>query len=112
MKFKVGDRVQVRTGKDKGKIGQIAKILPKKGRVLVDQVNKKVKHQKARDGEKGQRVEFFAPIDISNISVVDENQKPSRIGYQTENGQKVRIFRTTKKPISAAKIAEKNPAAK
>jgi large subunit ribosomal protein L24 len=92
MKFHVGDTVVVLSGKDKGKTGSIVKILPKTGRVQIDGVNKKIRHIKARDGRPGERVEFFAPLEASNVAIQDpKTKKPTRIGYRIEKGQKVRV---------------------
>lgn len=68
MKIKKGDKVIVTTGKDKGKSGTIVKALPKYDQVLIDGVNMKKKHQKARrQGEKGKVIEVASPIHVSNV---------------------------------------------
>ena len=94
MKLRIGDSVVILAGKDKGKSGVIIKILEDKNLVRVDGINKKIKHVKGREGNAGERVEFFAPIHISNVAVIDpKTKKPSRIGYKIEGGQKTRIFK-------------------
>ena len=70
MHIKKGDNVIVLTGKDKGKKGKIVKVMPKLNRVLVEGVNMKKKHQKARKGgEKGQVIEMITPIHASNVKL-------------------------------------------
>lgn len=94
MKFKKGDPVIVITGKDKGKKGKIMQSFPEEDRVVVEGVNKMLRHVKPkREGEKGQRVEFNAPIHISNVMFLcPKCNKPSRIGYKyLTNKKKNRI---------------------
>lgn len=93
MKFKVGDTVIVNTGKDKGKSGTVSRIFKKRDLILVEGLNKKIKHVKGREGKVGERVEFFAPLPVSNLSIQDpKTKKPSRIGYKIEaDGTKVRF---------------------
>ncbi|MDP3970413.1 MAG: 50S ribosomal protein L24 [bacterium] len=98
MKIKKGDTVKIMAGKDSGKTGKVIQILPKDMKVVVDGVNQVIKHMKSqRKEEKGQRFEFFAPVDVSNVQLIDEkSKKVIRVGYKfLENGQKVRISRKT-----------------
>ncbi len=68
MKIKKGDKVSIITGKDKGKKGQVIKAFPKESRVLVEGINLKKKHQRARkQGEKGKVVEMAHPVHVSNV---------------------------------------------
>ncbi len=115
MKFKTGDNVFIRTGADKGKTGTITKVLRKQGQLVVEGINKKIRHVKGKEGQAGERVEFFAPIDASNVAILDKNGKPSRIGYKEESGEKVLITRTTGEEIIIAKetkVAKKASAKK
>lgn len=108
MKLRVGDSVVILTGKDKGKSGAITKIFAEKGLVSVEGINKKIKHVKGREGNPGERVEFFAPIALSNVAIVDpKTKKPSRIGYKIEKGQKIRITKASGSVIDAPKKAAK-----
>ena len=93
MKIKKGDSVIVIAGKDKGKEGKVVKALPSDDRVVVEGVNIKKRHLRARrSGKKGQIVEFAAPIHVSNVMIKDpKTGKPSRIGYKTVGDKKVRI---------------------
>jgi len=94
LKYKVGDKVVVISGKDKGREGSIERIYPKKGVAIVSDVNIYKKHVKkalARDG-KGGIYEIPRPIDLSKLMVVDsKSSKPTRIGFKVEGGKKLRI---------------------
>ena len=93
MKIKKGDIVIVIAGKDRGKSGAVLRVLPKKGRVLVEGVNMVKKHQKSRRrGQQGQIVIRPTPVDVSNVLVKDpKTGRPTRVGYRTEAGKKVRV---------------------
>ena len=98
MHVKSGDTVQVISGKDKGKVGEILKAIPKTSQVLVKGVNIRTRHVKPRqDGESGQIVTEEAPIHSSNVMLYSEKQKvASRVGYTfTEEGKKVRVLKKT-----------------
>ncbi len=71
MKIKKGDKVIVITGKNKGTVGVVARAFPAEGRVIVEGVNIRKKHEKARRTGKGQIVEKPMPIDASNVMLVD-----------------------------------------
>ncbi len=110
MKFRINDDVVITAGKDRGKTGKITKVLPKKGRVIVEGVNKAIKHVKGQNGEAGERVEFFAPINVSNISMTDpKDGKPSKIGYKVDGKTKVRFARKsgTVLPTATKKTSKK-----
>ncbi|MAF96461.1 MAG: 50S ribosomal protein L24 [Rhodospirillaceae bacterium] len=93
LKIKKGDRVIVTTGKDKGKIGEVMKVLTKKGRAFVQGANMIKRHQRPTQASGGGIVEKEAAIHISNLAHIDpEDDKPTRIGYKTlEGGRKVRF---------------------
>jgi len=108
MKLRVGDNVVILAGSDRGKTGVITKLLPKQDRVVVEGINKRIKHAKGRDGQPGERVEFFAPIHVSNVGVADpKSGKPTKIGYKKENKDKTRIARASGEVIPAAKSDKK-----
>ena len=108
MKFRMGDSVIVTAGKDKGVSGKITKIFQKAGRVSVEGVNKKVRHVKGREGNPGERVEFFAPLDVSNVAIEDpKTKKPSRIGYKVEGGEKVRVSKASGSVLPSANSGKK-----
>lgn len=91
--IKKGDTVIVRTGKDAGKKGKVLQVLTKENRVLVEGLNMKKRHMKARKaGEKGQMVDMAHPISRSNVSMLDpKSGKATRLGVKEVNGKKVRV---------------------
>lgn len=104
MKIKKGDTVVVIAGKDKGAKGKVIAAFPTRDKVLVEGVNRMKKHEKIRTTQRGSKtggiVTQEAPIHISNVQVVDSEGKPTRIGFRRdENGQKVRIARSTGKDL-------------
>ena len=88
-----GDKVIVITGKDKGKTGTIQKVISEKNRVVVEGVNIRKKHNKPTQANPdGGIVEVYAPIDASNVMLVDpKTKKPTRIGHKEVKGKKVRF---------------------
>ena len=102
MKIKKGDNVMVMAGKDRGKTGKVMQVFPQEGKVVVDGVNKTVKHAKTRrEGEKGQKIDFFGPINASNVMLIDaKSGKPTRVGYKImEDGRKVRLAKKSQETI-------------
>jgi large subunit ribosomal protein L24 len=98
MHVKKGDTVQVISGKDKGKIGEILQTLQKESKVVVKGVNMRTKHVKPQqEGESGQIVISEAPIHSSNVMLYSEKQKvASRISYSfNADGRKVRMLKKT-----------------
>jgi large subunit ribosomal protein L24 len=93
---KQGDTVKVISGKDRGKIGEITKILKNENKVVVKEINIKRKHVKPRkEGDVGKISQFEAPIHSSNVMLYNEDkQVASRVSYKTdESGNKVRVFK-------------------
>ncbi len=102
MHVKKGDTVQVISGKDKGKIGEILQTLQKESKVLVKGVNFRTKHVKPQqEGESGQIVTSEAPIHSSNVMLYSEKHKvASRICYSVDaKGRKVRMLKKTEEII-------------
>ena len=100
-KLKIGDRVKVIIGKDKGKIGTIKSISRKKNNLVIEGINKKIKHVKPpRKEEAGKIITFDAPIDYSNVMICDENGKTTRVSFDYRENKKVRISTKTKNLIS------------
>ncbi len=97
MKLKVNDTVIVITGKDKGKTGKIIKVLKKSGKVVVEKLNIRTKHIKKSHAGPGSIVKFEAPMDASNVMLLDpKEKKPTRIGYIKEDGKKKRVAKLSK----------------
>lgn len=100
MKIRKGDLVQVIAGKYKSKQGAVKRVLPDAGKIVVEGVNVVKRHLKTRNNvRQGGIVEIEAPIDVSNVMLVDDQGEISRIGFREENGEKVRFFKTTGKPV-------------
>lgn len=93
LKIKKGDRVVVLAGKDKGKKGEVLKVLPKDERVIVNGVNMIKRHQKQSASDEGGIISKEAPIHVSNLSLEDpKDGSPTRVGYKTlDDGRKVRF---------------------
>ncbi|NIA09803.1 MAG: 50S ribosomal protein L24 [Nitrospiraceae bacterium] len=89
-RIKLGDKVVVIAGKDKGKTGKVLRVMPKKERVIVEGINMVKKHMKPTQKQpEGGIVEAEAPIHISNVMLVDPKEgKPTRIGIKYLNDEK------------------------
>jgi len=98
-KLKKGDKVVVLTGKDRGKQGEIAQVMPKDNKAVVDGVNVAVRHTKQSQTTQGGRLPKAMPIDLSNLALMDKNGKPTRVGFRVEDGKKVRFAKTTGEAI-------------
>jgi large subunit ribosomal protein L24 len=93
LKIKKGDKVQVVTGKNKGKVGDVIKVFPSENRIIVSGVNLAKKHTKPSQTNEGGIIQKELPIHISNVSHVDpKSNEITKIGYKTlEDGKKVRF---------------------
>ena len=99
-KYKKGDEVIVKVGKDKGKIGKISKVITSNEKVVITGVNVSKKHQKPSQDSKGGIIDKEMPIHISNLSFYDaELKKPVKIGYKLNNDKKIRINKLSGKEI-------------
>ncbi|WP_319459826.1 50S ribosomal protein L24 [Micromonospora sp. RTP1Z1] len=104
VKVKKGDTVVVIAGKDKGAKGKVIVAYPRQDKVLVEGVNRVKKHTRISTTQRGAKtggiVTQEAPIHVSNVQVLDSEGKPTRVGYRIDdNGQKVRIARSTGKDL-------------
>jgi large subunit ribosomal protein L24 len=102
MKIKKGDRVVVITGRDKGKQGEVIRVLPEENRVVIQGINMRQRHKKARtQTEQSQIVSFEAPIHASNVAHIDPSSgKPTRVGFKfLDDGRKVRVARASGEQI-------------
>lgn len=94
MKIKKGDKVEVLTGKDKGKRGEVLRVYPEKNKVVVEGVAIAKRHVKPNAAnQQGGIVEAEAAIDASNVALIDpKTDMPTRVGYLIkEDGTKVRV---------------------
>ena len=104
MKIKKGDTVEIVAGRDKGARGKVIAAYPRLDKVIVEGVNRVKKHTRISTTQRGAKtggiVTQEAMIDVSNVMVVDPDGRPTRIGYRVdENGQKIRVARTTGKDM-------------
>ena len=95
LKIKKGDHVVVITGKDKGKKGEILKVMPEENRAIVKGVAMVRRHQRQTPSQEGGIIAKEAPIHISNLAIEDpKDGKPTRAGYKfLKDGRKVRFAR-------------------
>lgn len=93
MKIKKGDTVQVLSGNDKGKTGEVLEVIPKTGKVVVKGANVRKKHVKPRkQGEEGGIIPVECAINSSKVNVVCQKcGKATKIGYSIEKDEKVRV---------------------
>ena len=100
-KLKKGDRVVVLSGKDKGKKGEISRVLPAAGKAVVSGVNIAVRHQRQSPQSQGGRIAIEAPIQLSNLALVDpKSGEPTRVGFRIEDGKKVRYAKKSGETIN------------
>ena len=101
MNFKVGDKVVVIAGSDKGKEGKIIKTLRAENKVVVEGVNVVKKHEKPTAMSNGGIIEKEAPIAASNVMIIDpKTKKRTRIGHTTDkNNKKIRIAKKSNEKI-------------
>ncbi len=101
LKIKKGDRVRILQGKDRGKEGEVSRVIPETGKVIVDGLNVVKKHQRAtRATMQGGIIDKEMPIPASNVAVVAADGKPTKVGFRFDDkGNKVRIARRTGEDI-------------
>lgn len=92
-RIKKGDNVVVLSGKDKGRTGTVAQVMPKDGKVLVDGVNIMARHRKpSQANPQGGIDRVPAPMHISKVALADpKDGKPTRVRFETKDGKKVRV---------------------
>ena len=101
---KKGDTVLVLAGRDKGAKGRVIAAYPKLQKVLVEGVGRVKKHTRISSNQRGAQqggiVTQEAPIHVSNVMVIDSEEKPTRVGYRfDEDGKKVRVAKSNGKDI-------------
>lgn len=102
-KIKKGDRVIVRTGRDKGVVGEVLKIVSASNRAVVQGVNKVKRHTAASNTSAGGIIEKEMSIDLSNLAIVDpKDDKATRVGFKKlDDGRKVRFAKRSGEVIDA-----------
>jgi large subunit ribosomal protein L24 len=103
LKIKKGDKVVVLTGRDKGKSGEVLRVLVADERVIVQGVNMVKRHQRQSPGQQGGIVEKEAAIHISNVAHIDpKSNQPTRVGYKfLGDGRKVRFAKRSGEVLDA-----------
>lgn len=93
MKIKKGDNVQILSGNDKGKTGEVLEVIPKEDKIVVKGINVRKKHVKARkQGEESGIISVECSIPSSKANVVcSKCGKATKIGYSVEKDEKVRV---------------------
>ena len=100
-KINKGDRVIVLAGKDKGRQGSVTKVLPKDSKVVVGGINMVQRHTKpTREDPQGGIKHKEMPLHVSNVALMDNAGKPTRVGFKIEDGKKVRVARSTGEVIN------------
>lgn len=100
-KLRKGDKVVVLAGRDKGKQGDIARVLPKDGKAVVAGVNVAIRHQRQTQSAQGGRVSKEMPIALSNLALVDpKTGEATRVGFRLEDGKKVRFAKKSGETIN------------
>ena len=102
-KIKKGDKVVAITGKDKGKTGEVLRVLRKEERVLVQGLNMVKRHQRPTQASPGGIMEKEASVHISNVALIDpKSSEPTRVGTKViEGGRKVRVARRSGEMIDS-----------
>jgi len=96
-KIRKGDKVVVISGRDKGKTGEVLKVIPEDNRVVVQGVQIVKRHTRPTQGSQGGIIEKEAAIHVSNVSHIDpKTSEPTRVGFKTlEDGTKVRVAKAS-----------------
>ena len=102
MKIRSGDRVQVISGKDRGKTGRILRVDTKRERVFVEGLNMIKRHTRPSqvpgaqsDAALGGVIEREGPVHVSNVMILDAKGQPTRIKIEREDGKRFRVAKTT-----------------
>ncbi len=103
LKIRKGDRVVVISGKDKGKKGEVLKVMPEENRVIVSGVAMVKRHQRQTATQEGGIISKEGPIHISNVALEDpKDGRPTRVGYKfLKDGRKVRFAKRSGEIIDA-----------
>lgn len=102
-KIRRDDDVIVIAGKDKGKRGKVLKVLDN-DRLIVSGINLVKRHTRPNPslGQQGGIVEKEAALHVSNVAIFNsETNKADRVGFKVEEGKKIRVFKSTQKPVQA-----------
>ena len=108
MKIKKGDTVEVIAGKDRGKRGEVLRVTPSSNRLVVQGLNLRKKHQRARPGAGGRQLApeiltFEGPMDAANVMLIcPKCGERSRVGYRRDDdGAVSRVCKSCEEPVDA-----------
>jgi large subunit ribosomal protein L24 len=100
-KLRKGDKVVVLAGKDKGKQGEITRVLPKEDKAVVGGVNVSIRHARQTAQSQGGRQPKEMPIELSNLALVDpKTGEATRVGFRMEGDKKVRFAKKSGETIN------------
>jgi large subunit ribosomal protein L24 len=101
LKIRRGDTVKVISGREKGKTGEVERVIPRENRVVVSGVNIRTRHARPSQNNQQGLYTFEAPLHVSNVMLVDpDSGEPTRVGYRfTDSGQKIRVAKRSGKDI-------------
>jgi large subunit ribosomal protein L24 len=95
-KIRKGDKVMVRSGREKGRTGEVFEVRPGENRALVRGINMVKRHQKQSAQQEGGIISKEAPIHLSNLAYVGKDGKPTRVGFKIRtDGTKVRVAKSS-----------------
>jgi large subunit ribosomal protein L24 len=102
MKIRTGDNVKIISGREKGKSGKVLQVFPKENKIVVEKLNIRFRHLRTQRSGKGQKVEFAAPLSVSNVMLVcPKCQKPTRAGHaRLADGKKMRVCKKCKEQFA------------
>jgi large subunit ribosomal protein L24 len=101
-RVKKGDRVVVTTGRDKGKQGEVLRVIPSEDRVVVQGVNMVKRHQRQTQASQGGIIEREAPVHLSNVMHIDpKSGEPTRVKIEMRDGKTVRVAKRSGDVIGA-----------
>lgn len=98
-KLRKGDKVVVIAGRDKGREGEITRVLTEANKAVVSGVNVAIRHTRQTAQSQGGRIAKEMPIELSNLALVDGNGKATRVGFRMDGDKKVRFAKTTGEAI-------------
>ncbi len=105
MKIKTGDNVVVIAGKYRNKTGRIIKVDIKNDKVVIEGLNKVTRHVRKSKQGAGRKIEFEAPIHVSNVMVLDpKTKKGTRIGYKITGDKKLRIAKKSGTEVTVSAL--------
>jgi large subunit ribosomal protein L24 len=95
LNIRKGDNVAILAGKDAGATGRVLEVIPKKGRVIVEAINRVTRHEKIRMDRRGTQQGGIShkdsAIDVSNVALICPTDGPVRVGYRIEEGTEAKV---------------------